>query len=224
MAQRICFMSTPGENQMYKEVLVDFKYHSGFALSQKMKSIESMHESIELLDSKLKIIEISTKSMNPLGVELSAFNLKFYDEDYGGEFFIENIFQSSKVFQNGGPYIDLLHVHPRDAKRDERLKNSGKLKHFHYNNKDWPLEPKSMFYDWIYINALKRYKNLSKDIVAYNAFTDIEFNHKKSINCQARAAAIFVSLSKLNLLNSVLEDIEKFKSIYPEATQQLKMF
>lgn len=216
MAKRICFVSTPYENTIYKEIEVEFEYFNGFAISQKQKSINSLHESANKIDKHLRILEISSKSIDPIGVELSAFNLKFYDSSVGKEFPIENIFQSSKVFERGGPYRDLINIHPKDAKRDERLKSSGNLIHFNYNENIWEREPKSMFYDWLYIRSLYRNKSLSKKILEYNAFTDIEFNQKKSINCQARSAAIFVSLSKIGKLEKVLDNKEEFKKIYPK--------
>ena len=199
---------------MFKEIEVEFKYYNGFAISQKRKSINALHESICQLDKSFNILEVSTKSTNPIGVALSAFNLRFFDEDSRNEYPLENIFQSSKVFEHGGPYRDLLNVHPKDAKRDERLKTSGKLTCFNYNNVVWELEPKTVFYDWIYIHSLYRNKYLTTKVIEYNAFTDIEFNQEKSINCQARSAAIFVSLSRKGILDEVLNDKEKFKKIY----------
>ena len=47
-------------------------------------------------------------------------------------------------------------------------------------------------------------------VKTYNAFTDIEFNPKRSLNCQARSAAIFVSLLKNNLLDSAVENQQAF--------------
>lgn len=214
MANRICFISKAEGYPIFEEKEIEFKYHTGFALSQKQKSIKSMHESIKDIDASLRVLEISTKSTEPLGVLLSAFNLKFMDEITGNEYPIENIFQASKVFEHGGPYTDLLNVHPKDAKRDERLKSSGNLVYFDYRGIIWDLEPKTMFYDWIYIKSLHRNRRLAKEILEYNAFTDIEFNHAKSINCQARAAAIFVSLSKKDIVEEVLDYKEKFKEIY----------
>ena len=80
----------------------------------------------------------------------------------------------------------------KEAKRDERLHKSGNLKAFHYQNEDFPLIPQTVFYDFIYITAIKQ--SFTKDeinaILDYNYFTDIEFNPAKSINTQARAAAI----------------------------------
>lgn len=214
MAKRSCFISRENEFPIYKEIVIEFKYYNGFAISQKQKSINSLHESIKSIDNTLRVLEVSTKSTSAVGVSLSAFNLKFFETTTGNEYPLENIFQSSKVFERGGPYRDLLNVHPREAKRDERLKSSGRLIHFDYCGDIWAREPKTMFYDWIYISSLYRNKSLSEKILEYNAFTDIEFNHEKSINCQARAAAIFVSLEKNEMLESVLKNQAEFKKIY----------
>lgn len=214
MAKRICFISRPSEYPIYKEVTVEFTYFSGFAVSQKQKSIRSLHENISRMDQSLQVLEVSTKSTEAIGVALSAFNLKFYDKNTDKEYPLENIFQSSKVFERGGPYRDLLHVHPKDAKRDERLKSSGDLIHFDYNGTIWEREPKTMFYDWIYMSSLYRNESLSKKILEYNAFTDIEFNQEKSINCQARSAAIFVSLIKMGNLEKVLSNKEELIKVY----------
>lgn len=222
MAKRICFVSRPEDLPVFQEIEVEFKYHNGFAVSQKQKSIAEMHERISLIDETLKVLEVSTKSSYLLGVALSAFNLKFIDTS-GKDYPIENIFQSSKVFENGGPYRDLINVHPKDAKRDARLKTSGRLICFNHDEKDWDLEPKTMFYDWLYISSLYKNKDLSKKVVDYNAFTDIEFNQEKSINCQARSAAIFVSLSHKGLLEEVINDKDKFKKIYVKQKDNIQM-
>lgn len=42
----------------------------------------------------------------------------------------------------------------RDAKRDPRLQASGRLTGFRFNGSSFPLEPKTAFYDWLYINAI----------------------------------------------------------------------
>lgn len=124
-----------------------------------------------------------------LGKRLSAFNLVLDGHP------LECVFQSSKVFENGGPYRDLLDVLPKAAKRDERLKSSGKLIGFRYSEEDWPLEPKTVFYDWIYYNAASSTLSADelKQLTEYDAFTDIEFNTSRSLNTQARSIA-FVNL------------------------------
>lgn len=66
----------------------------------------------------------------------------------------------------------------------------------------------------IYISALIENEEVAEELLKYNCFTDIEFNHKKSINCQARAAAIFVSLKRQNKLSDFIKDLRLFESIY----------
>ena len=85
----------------------------------------------------------------------------------------------------------MLEVSPKEAKRDERHKNSGKLMSFCLDGEEWGLEPKTLFYDYIYVKALVDNKGKNLDLSEYIWFTDIEFNPNKSINCQARSAAIY---------------------------------
>ena len=183
MAKRPAFFIRQGKviSEMYS-----FEWFSGFAVSQKQKSIESLHNAIMKVDANAKPLEISTKSKESIGMELSAFNLKLNNHA------LENIFQSAKVFESGGPYLDLLDVLPKEAKRDERLHNSGKLRMFRYQKEDFPLIPQTVFYDFIYFSAVKQSFEIDEinAISNYNYFTDIEFNPTKSINTQARAAAM----------------------------------
>lgn len=144
-----------------------------------------------------RVLEISSKVMQPGGEELSAFFLTKYVPNLNKSIPVEFVFQSGKVFQNGGPYLDLMTATPREVKRDERLKDSGPLLKFVFEGQEFPLLPRTIFYDYIYINALLENKELGRTALAYDAFTDIEFTPKKSINCQARAAATFVSLSRV---------------------------
>jgi hypothetical protein len=76
--------------------------------------------------------------------------------------------------------------------------------------------PPTSFYDYIYLIALVQNKKLADNLLKYEIFTDIEFNFKKQINCQARSAAIFVFLSKNKLLEKYLSSYENFKSIYTD--------
>lgn len=217
MAVRPAFISTDiSEDMYYKEEFFEFQFYSGFAVSQKQKSVKSLHESIQKKYLERRVLEVSTKSTEPLGVALSAFNLFYTDPETGDRYHLENIFQSSKVFENGGPYRDLLEVSPKDAKKDSRLRNSGELKCFDLKGEKWELEPKTMFYDWIYINSLAYDKRLSQALIesGYEIFTDIEFNHNKSFNCQARSVAIFLSLYRRNELKEALESKESFKRVY----------
>ena len=144
-------------------------------------------------------------------------------------FSVESAFQSSKKFELGGPYLDILEKSSREAKKDNRLKMSGKLIAFEFYGRQWPLEPKTLFYDWLYIRAVYKNKDLANEILEYDAFTDIEFNPNKSINCQARSAALFVSLSKRNLLEYAMMSIENYFDVImnnnkQNTTGQLSLF
>ena len=126
---------------------------------------------------------------------------------------VECAFQGSKIFENGGPYTDLFYKTSREAKKDSRIKNSGKLIAFKFFEKIFPLEPKTYFYDWLYINALNANSNLKNEILQYNSFTDIEFNPKKSLNCQAKAAAVFVGLNRAEIIDDSLNNEKNFLKI-----------
>ena len=189
----------------------EFTFYSGFSITQKQKSINSLHDSFLQQNCGEKVLEISSKSKEELGVKLSAFNLKI--KTSFREFSVENAFQSSKVFEHGGPYLDLLEVSPKEAKKDFRIRNSGKLIKFRYFQTEYPLNPKDYFYNWLYINSLRINSDLIQDLDTYSAFTDIEFNPERSLNCQAKAAAIFVSLKRMNLLEVAMSSHEDFLRI-----------
>ncbi|MCS5648799.1 MAG: hypothetical protein NZ820_05580, partial [Dehalococcoidia bacterium] len=82
-----------------------------------------------------------------------------------------------------------------------------------FDGQEWELEPRTSFYDWLYIQAVYRQPNLGQNLDMYHAFTDIEFNPKKSINCQARSCALYVSLMKRQILENVLRDRQLFLEI-----------
>lgn len=213
MAKRLCFFSKFNDDIFYEQEF-EFEYFNGFAITQKHKSIDSFHNEILKIYPQAKVVEVSRKSKNLIGVKLSAFNLKIYNAQYNKYLPVECVFQSSKVFENGIQYKDLLLVEPIIAKRDERLKTSGKIIAFNYEGIEYPNVPRTLFYDWIYINALWQNKEILEELAKYDAFTDIEFNQNKSLNCQARSCAIAVSLFKQGLLEDYLKDLDLFKSIY----------
>lgn len=215
MANRPYFKIGNGTSNFFIEEYVDFDFFTGFSIVQKRKSIESLHSAIRQKELDAKILEVSRRSESRLGINLSAFNLTF---EYEPNRFIpvENVFQSSKVFANGKQYLDLLTVTPSEAKTDERLKNSGAVIKFRLKDVDWDTNPLTMFYDYIYLSALQKNQDLYNQLMQFDIFTDIEFNPKKSINCQARTVAIFVTLNKYGLFEKYISDIDLFRSIYKE--------
>lgn len=190
----------------------EFTFHPGFSIQQKQHSIASLHDSFHLLEPDHAVLEVSSKSPDSLGVELSAFNLMIHHPGYC-DYSVESAFQASKVFLRAGPFADLFEVSSRESKSDPRLKDSGQLIGFRFFSRDFPLEPKTYFYDWLYASALIRKPDLLSAAVKYDAFTDIEFNPNKSINCQARSVAKAVGLWRKNLLAQALSSPEIFLEI-----------
>lgn len=195
---------------------IDFTWQSGLSITDKQKSIASLHENAKKIDGVNHVLEISTRSTEKLGVALSAFNLKIRTTK-NNEIPVECIYQSSKLFQGNIQYLDLLHKSPAEAKKDERLKSSGEIiafRPFGKQEKEWNVNPISAFYNWIYINALMQHSEYHKQLLNYQAFTDIEFNPKKSLNCQAYATALFCSLYKNELLDEIMQTPQRFLTLY----------
>lgn len=187
------------------------------------------------------ILEVSTASTDfETGKALSAINLMYEDTETGRLFSVENWFQAAKVFErNGheyGPYPELLKV--RTPKRylnefldqktaahyegDELFQRvqseirGSDLVRFELWGKEFPLVPRSCFYDYLYAKALYQDRNadLAARLCDYRVFTDIMFNpgtgKRRKYNTQARSCAIFVSLTKRGLLDDALFDIDSF--------------
>lgn len=211
MASRPIFI--PESNHVgVEEKPIEFKWHPGMAASQKKKSIIELHCAAQKMGIS-NILEISSKSEVELGINLSAFNLTITTKKQNKRLTVETAFQGSKVFEHGGPYKDLFGMDSRSAKKNIRLKESGNLVCFKFFNFEFPLIPRTYFYDWIYINALIQNESLANDILQYDGFSDIEFNPKKSINCQAHAVALYISLKRNNLLRQAIENPERFLEI-----------
>lgn len=218
MAKRPIFIAEPHGSNLVRVQTIEFTWFAGMAMSQRQKSMRSLHQTAQTLHPDSRILEVSRMSDNPLGERLSAFNLTFSHPGTCREVPIECIFQSSKVFERGGPFHDLIDAKPADAKRDARLQNSGALSAFQYNGVYWPKEPFTAFYDWIYIHALCNKPELAKAVLSFDIFTDIAFNPSKSINCQAGSVALFVALVRADKLDVALSSRDAFLSYEQSAT------
>ncbi len=196
MAERLVFSPVP-DGCLVQEHKVQFQWFPGFSLSQKQRSIESLHRAAEA-DLGGPILEVSTKSPRRRGRRLSAFNLCVPLN--GRRILLEAAFQGSKVFEGcDGPGESLYPLSSgREVKRLMRPYAASPLKEFRWNGAKWDLEPKTAFYDWLYLQALRDLTSADPDVDEwlreYEVFTDIEFNHKKSLNCQARSCALYAAL------------------------------
>lgn len=219
MAERPIFIPQFEGDLLVRTYMVSFVWSPGLAVVQKQKSIQSLHEEAGKQLNINTVLEISTKSEDNLGVDLSAFSLKYTPAGKEDGFFLESIFQASKVFENGGPYTDIRLMPPSQAKRDNRLTESGQLVAFRSAGVDWPLIPKTAFYDWLYLNVIHTKPGYGERLKDYGGFTDIEFNPKKSVNCQAHSAALYVSLESRGLLNEALTSRDDFIKVLQRFSQ-----
>ena len=213
MESKPVFMPRVGSDNLVKTDMVRIERHVGFATRQKKKTLNDLHRVIKKKYGFKNVLELSTKSGNKLSFPLSPYSLQITNDD-GQKYSVENAFQASKVFEQGGPYLDLLTEKPRQARKDERLISSGELTGYDYFGMEWGVEPLTTFYDWLYINALKQHPELHEEVVHYQAFTDISFNPKRSVHCAAYSLAMFVALHKRDLL----EDVEDPGTFYDLVT------
>lgn len=192
MATRKLFIPTMDSKNRVKEEEINFNWFSGYSKSQKQKSIDSLHENAKTQLGINRILEISTKSRNKIGVQASAFNLNLTLPNER-ESSVERFYQGSKVFERGnGPNTDIYNNNDFRFKSDPRLRNFGELQYFEFFAKRWEIDER--FYDWLYLNALIQNPTVCDELTKYEAFTDIEFNHKKAFNCQARSVALYLSI------------------------------
>ena len=176
------------EKPYVSDISLDFEYFPGSSIQQKQRSVASLHAAYVDRFPSSRVLEVSSRSKRDIGVQLSAFNLMI-EHPERGSYSVECAFRASKVFRHGGPFVDLFDVSSRAAKTDRRLRESGKLVGFKYFAHEFPLEPKTYFYDWLYASALCRDDKLVEQVMMFDAFTDIEHNPERAINCQARTVA-----------------------------------
>lgn len=208
MATRLLFSPSENSTKWVDKREVDFTWFPGYSKSQKQRSIDSLHKNAQKKFGISKILEVSTKSLKPVGVQASAFKLQ-YNSPFGKSSSVERFYQGSKVFERGdGPNTDIYDNHDFRFKSDSRLREFGELKHFEFNEVKWEL--KEPFYDWLYLNALVQNPKLIEGLNKYDAFTDIEFNHIKAYNCQAYSVALYLSIKDEVNVENLLKNKQKF--------------
>jgi hypothetical protein len=215
MAERPVFLPATTGTLLVEEVRIQFHWHPGLAPAQKKKNVVELHQAA-LARGLSPLLEISSKSELEVGQKLSAFHLKIKIGDKQAT--VECAYQGSKVFEHGGPFVDLYWKTSREAKRDERLRQSGRLIAFKFDGETYPTSPATVFYDWLYFKALYPHREWLKRRIEWAGFTDIEFNPERSLNCQARSFAAFISLQKRNQLDTVVSTFQNFKSVMQSAS------
>ncbi len=210
MASRPVFVPQYCGTQLVEERIFEIDWSPGFSPTQKKKNIVALHQEAKRHGIE-RILEISTKSNSKIGQRLSAFSLKL--EIKSMQYSLESVYQGCKVFDHSGPFTHLFELTPRDVRRYIHSTDRGKLTGYKFLGKDYPLSPKNAFYDWLYIRSLMQHTDWIRQKVLYDAFTDIEFNSKKQINCQTRAFAEYLSLLKRKTLTDAVDDFDCFSQM-----------
>ena len=208
MSIRSMFIARP-VYPFFEEIYVEFDWFGGFALSQKRKCEIGLHRNFNHAYPEHKALEISSASLNPIGNKLSAMNLLITTQK--GITSVESAFQSSRVYFDGdnkiGPFSEYLFSPGKEAKKGVKEASKGLHSYqYEYDGMKFyaPDFHISLFYDYLYLNALlEDYNRSLKDELlkgGYNAFSDLATS---SLNSQARSCAIFVGLSEAGLTEDV---------------------
>ena len=208
MAEKSVFISKT-EYPFFEEVHVNIDWFGGFALSQKRKYQIGLHQNFLMAYPEEKVLEISSSSLMSLGSRLSAMNLS--KRTLKGLPTDESAFQSSRIFSDSvmevGPFPEYLFLPGRECKKLVKEKSMGMHSYrYEFDGMTFYAPPWhiSQFYYFLYLNALLEPENkevreqLLKE--SYTAFTDLA---TKSLNCQARSAAIFVGVVRAGFINEV---------------------
>lgn len=218
MAEKSVFISKT-EYPFFEEVNVNIDWFGGFALSQKRKCQIGLHQNFLMEYPDEKVLEISSASLVSLGSKLSAMNLS--KRTQRGLTTVESAFQSSRIYSDGertvGPFPEYLFLPGRECKKLVKEASEG-MHSYRYEfdgltfySPAWHI---SQFYDYIYLNALLEPENeevrelLLKE--GYTSFTDLA---TKSLNCQARSAAIFVGLVRAGMIDEV-RDYDSYLKLF----------
>ena len=129
---------------------------------------------------------------------------------------VEVVFQGSKVFDGGiGPFSELYSHDSREVRHYVQDVSAGRrLLAFEFDGVRWELEPKTAFFYQLYIQALLANPQLAEALRGFDAFTDIEFNPNRQVNCQAAAAAFYVSLCRTGKLEEAMSGREAFLRLH----------
>ena len=218
MAEKSVFISKV-EYPFFEEVHVNIDWFGGFALSQKRKCKIGLHQNFLMEYPKEKILEISSSSLMSLGAKLSAMHLN--KRTLKGITTVESAFQSSRIYGDGakriGPFPEYRFLPGRECKK--LVKEAAKEMHSYQYELDGltfyaPAHHISQFYDFLYLNALLEPENeeVKNKLLQekYTAFTDLA---TKSLNCQARSAAIFVGLVRAGMIDEV-RDYDSYLKLF----------
>ncbi len=144
-------------------------------------------------DRPRRTLEISSRSSDRLGRDLSAMNLPAADDLHGRS--VESVYQAAKCYGDGGPDTQLHRSGYEAKRRDRERRRQGPLAGFRHEGRQWPPETGSAFYDWLWTRSALRHcgHGVVERLQRYDGFTD-QFHRPAALACQAKTAAIVAGM------------------------------
>jgi len=210
MATRPVFVPDidPGNPQLVHEQEVDFQWVPDRSAQGKKQNIAKLHAAAG--HRKLEpLLEVSLASSDPLRAHICAANLAVEDDK---SFLVPLLaaYHGSKVFAKGGPFADLYRKPISVITGDERLTQSGKQIGFRFMGLEWGVKAETLFYDWLVLHAIHRYRRVRAGIGRFVGFTEIDCRPGEKTVCHARSCAFFAALAAKNLLDEVVDSQDRF--------------
>ena len=157
-----------------------------------IQNVVNLH-SVIMEETNENPLEISVDLTVPFEYLLDNFHLTYNCVS------LECVWQSSKKFEYGGPYKELLGVNPFSARLDVRLEKSGKLVAYCLDDEEWPARFKTVFYDYLCVQSILQTFGKDLDLSDYEWFTDVNFLPRVQISSRAKQVAIYKLIQKKNM-------------------------
>ena len=135
-----------------------------------------------------RTLEISSRSSDRLGRDLSAMNLPAAGDPHGRS--VEAVYQAAKCYGDGGPDAHVSRSGYEAKRRDRERRRQGPLAGFRHEGRQWPPETGSAFYDRLWTRSALRHcgHGVVERLQRYDGFTD-QFHRPRALACQAKTAA-----------------------------------
>ena len=140
-----------------------------------------------------RTLEISSRSSDRLGRDLSAMNLPAAGDPHRRS--VEAVYQAAKCYGDGGPDSHLSQSGYEAKRRDRERRRQGPLAGFRHEGRQWPPETGSAFYDWLWSRSALGCcgHGVVERLQRFDGFTD-QFHRPGALACQAKAAAIVAGM------------------------------
>ncbi|QDH13284.1 hypothetical protein E3E12_02650 [Formicincola oecophyllae] len=205
---------------LVRPVVLSFEWQGWQSPEEKRANVAALHK-VAREQGIERILEISTKSPDPLGAVLSPFNLRCWVESAMGllETSFESLWNGSKLYEGKGPFgtgpfPELYQMAPWESLKDQR--NSARV-----NGLPCGVEvegrryPVVAGYDYLYclVAAPALTGPQWRALESCQGFTEITLAPEASLTCQAGTVALMLALHRRGLLSTALESFERFVTV-----------